>query len=203
MKGAFVFTAVLVAAMCSLAFGHANYTGYSGAPGSNGLCASSCHGTTGGTIQITGFPAEYVPDQVYTLTVSHSGGTSIRQFNGSCRIGTGSANAGVISSGTNTITYNVSGETNGIHFTTTNLETATFDWTAPGAGTGEVRLYIAGLQGSSGGQNSNFVLTANEQVTSVPTLGQWGMMLMGLLLLLIGTIAVVRSKNFALNGVGR
>ena len=141
---------------------HANYIGYSGAPGSSGRCASSCHGAAGGTIQATGFPTEYVPGQVYTVTISHSAGVAIRQLNGSCRIGTGSVNAGVIAAGTNTVTYNTPVETNGIHLSSIDLDTGTFDWTAPVAGTGEVRLYIAGHQGSTSGANTDLVLVATE-----------------------------------------
>lgn len=144
------------------------YTGYSGAPGSYGQCAASCHGSGGGTIQISDFPTEYVPGQVYTVTISHNGGSTIRQFNGSCRIGAGAANAGVISAGANTAIYNEPVETNGVHLNAVGLNSATFNWTAPAAGTGTVRLYIAGHQGSYSGPNTNLTLLATEQVTDVP-----------------------------------
>jgi hypothetical protein len=151
----------------STAFGHANYTGYSGAPGCNGTCASSCHGQSGGTVEISGFPQHYEPAQTYVIMVSHSGGNSIRQFNGSCRIGTGSENAGLITAGTNTSTYNNIHETNGIHFSSTNQNSGTFNWTAPSAGVGEVKMYIAGLQGGQGGNNSALVLASLEQTTGI------------------------------------
>ena len=61
------------------AFGHATYIGYSGAPGSHGRCAASCHGGSGGSIEVSGFPAEYAPGDVYTVTVSHASGTSIHE----------------------------------------------------------------------------------------------------------------------------
>jgi hypothetical protein len=163
MKKLLVMTMIL--AFTSLVFGHATYTGYSGAPGSHGTCASSCHGTTGGTIQISGFPSEYVPGQAYTITISHFSGTSIRQFNGSCRVGTGSTNAGTIVEGTNTATYNIAVETNGIHLSAAGHNSGDFEWTAPTQGTGTVRLYIAGLQGtSSSGPNTTLVLVCTEQV---------------------------------------
>lgn len=164
---------VMVIALLSLSVlasdGHAHptYIGYSGAPGSHGRCASSCHGSTGGTVQISGFPTEYVPGEIYAVTIAHSGGSAIKQFNGSCRVGTGSDNAGVISAGTNTVTYSTSGETNGVHLSAQDLDSGTFDWTAPPAGTGEVRLYIAGHQGSYSGANTTLVLSATEQTTDV------------------------------------
>lgn len=162
-----LFMTFVVLLTFSRAFGHANYTGYSGAPGASGRCASSCHGAGGGTIQVSGFPAEYVSGQVYTIAVSHNGGSTIRQFNGSCRIGTGSQNAGVIAAGTRSVTYNASGETNGIHLSSTSQNDCTFQWTAPQAGAGTVRLYIAGQQGSSGGANTTLTLVSTEQVTGI------------------------------------
>jgi methionine-rich copper-binding protein CopC len=147
------------------AFAHTTYTGYSGAPGSKGSCASSCHGASGGTVEISGFPSEYVPGQTYTVTISHNGGNSIRQFNGSCRIGSGSENAGVIAAGTNTETYSATGETNGVHLSSSNLNSATFSWTAPANGTGEVTLYIAGHQGAYAGANTELTLVSSEFAT--------------------------------------
>jgi hypothetical protein len=137
------------------------------APGSYGRCASSCHGVSGGTIQITGFPTTYVPGQVYTVSFSHVGGSMIKQVNGSCRVGAGSQNAGVIAAGTNTVTYSDAVETNGIHLSSMDLMGGSFFWTAPAAGTGEVRLYLAGHQGSYGGENTTLMLSALEQVSDV------------------------------------
>lgn len=151
----------------ALATAHTSYRGYSGAPGSSGRCASSCHGSGGGTIQVTGFPEEYQPGETYEISITHAGGSSIRQFNGSCRIGTGSQNAGEIAGGHQCATYNVNSETNGIHLTTSSQDSATFNWTAPESGTGEVRLYIAGLQGSYSGQNSTITLISDESQTAI------------------------------------
>ena len=150
-----------------IAYAFPGYIGYSGAPGSQGTCASTCHGSSGGTMQVTGFPSEYTPGNSYIITVSHNGGSTITNFNGSCRIGSGQQNAGVISAGTNTVVYNVGSETNGIHFSTNYHSSGTFNWTAPSIGTGFVKLYIAGQQGSKSGPNTALVLTSNENTTSV------------------------------------
>ena len=151
----------------AIVFGHANYIGYSGAPGTSGRCASSCHGSAGGTIIVSGFPTQYTPGQVYTVSISHNGGSTIRQFNGSVRVGTGSQNAGTISASTNTVTYNTSGESNGIHLSTNSLDNAAFQWTAPTAGMGDVKLYFAGHQGSTSGANTDLVLTATEMASAI------------------------------------
>ena len=150
-----------------LLYARTNYTGYSGAPGSSGTCASSCHGCAGGTIQVGGFPTEYVPNENYEILITHAGGNQISQFNGSCRIGTGNQNAGLITAGTNTAIYNAGCETNGIHFSSAYQSSGTFNWAAPAEGTGEVRLYIAGQQGGYSGPNSSIVLLASEHQTAV------------------------------------
>lgn len=135
-------------------------TGYSGAPGSYGLCARTCHGTPGGTITVTGFPARYQPGQTYTIKVY---GDSIRQFNGSCRVGQDTLNAGTIEAGYNTEVYNVFGETNGIHLLAPSSDSGEFFWTAPQPGVDTVRLYIAGEQGFlSWGPNTELVFVSAD-----------------------------------------
>lgn len=154
-------------ALVSIAISRPTYIGYSGAPGSSGTCASSCHGSSGGTIRISGFPEGYIPGHTYTITISHDGGNTIKQFNGSCRIADGARNAGVIYAGSNTQTYEVNNETNGIHFSSADQDSGTFYWITPPPGTGEVRLYIAGHQGSRSGPNSTIVLASTEQTTPI------------------------------------
>jgi hypothetical protein len=154
-------------ALSGVALGFPFVTGYSGAPGSSGTCASSCHGSSGGTITVTGFPTIYAPGQDYTVTIRHSSGSSIANFNCSIRIGTGSSNAGTITAGLNTQTYNVAVETNGVHFTTRDRDSGNFTWTAPDTGTGTCRLYLGGLQGTSTGQNSTIVQVTYEAAHDV------------------------------------
>jgi hypothetical protein len=158
MKTGLLF--VIIALFTASAWAHTVYTGYSGAPARQ-TCASSCHGGTGGAVTAHGFPASYIPGQTYTVTVSGPG-TVIVNFNASCRMGTGATNAGVIAAGTSTTVYNVSGETNGVHFTSGNVTSGTFLWTAPAAGTGTVRLYLGALETSHNGPNTVLVLVANE-----------------------------------------
>ncbi|MFA7332201.1 MAG: hypothetical protein WC326_14120 [Candidatus Delongbacteria bacterium] len=148
----------------------ANYTGYSGAPGRQ-TCANSCHGGSSGTVSVTGFPALYTPGTPYTITVARTSGSNLRNFNGSCRLGQGSSNAGVLSGGQGTSTYNVNGETNGIHCSSGNLVSCTFTWTAPAPGAGTARLYIGAYQGSSeNGQTTELTLVAEEGSAGEPAL---------------------------------
>lgn len=170
MKGLFNWMLVGLLFLAGEAGARANYTGYSGAPGRQ-TCANSCHGNSNGTVSVTGFPELYTPGTPYTITLTRNSGNNIRNFNGSCRLGTGTSNAGVISSGTGTSTYNVNGETNGIHCGSGNLATCSFTWTAPAAGSGQVRLYIGAYQGSSeNGQTSELTLTSEEGSAGEPEL---------------------------------
>lgn len=160
---------LLLLSLAGATFARSNYRGYSGAPGSLGTCASSCHGSTNGTVEVTGFPTSYVPDSTYLITIANNGGQSINNFNGSVRVGTGSTNAGVITAGTNTSTYNVTQETNGIHWTSNNHTSGTFNWQAPAEGTGTVRLYVGAHQGTSeNGANTSIELVADEAVIEAP-----------------------------------
>ncbi|UCC81235.1 MAG: T9SS type A sorting domain-containing protein [Candidatus Zixiibacteriota bacterium] len=168
MKRALIFSMVLLVA--SSAFARNSYIGYSGAPGSRGTCAVTCHyrDNFDPSITITGFPEFYEPVQQYTVTIGHTQGSSISQFNGSIRIGNGSENGGIISAGTNTVIYSHAQETNGVKWSSNYTDSGTFIWTAPDAGTGEVRLYYAGLQGSLGnGASHDTVLISNEFTTDV------------------------------------
>jgi hypothetical protein len=157
--GSTALAAVIVAALLAAPalFAEPAYTGYSGAPGSNGTCAGSCHGSGGGTIVVSGFPTSYVAGQTYLVTVGASG---LSNFNCSVRIGTGSTTAGTIAAGTNTAVYNVSGEPNGVHLATPDRDNGTFNWTAPDPAVGDVRLYFAGHQSGANGPNTELVLTA-------------------------------------------
>lgn len=163
--GAFIL--VIPVILTQIAFARPTYTGYSGAPG-RGTCAGTCHGSSGGTVTVSGFPQTYVPNQQYLITIRKLSGSSIRNFNASCRVGAGSVNAGVLAAGTGTSTYNTSGETNGIHLSTSSRDSATFLWTAPVSGTGAVTLYVASQQGGYSGPNTVIAQTAGEQQAQLP-----------------------------------
>ena len=140
-----------------------DYTGYSGAPGTNGSCASSCHGSSGGTIEVVGFPTAYTLGQSYVVNVVHRSGSSISNFNASVRVGTTSHTAGTITAGYRTSTYSATGEPNGVHLSSENRDSCTFTWTAPDTAVGDVKLYLAGHQGSSmSGPNTDIILTASQ-----------------------------------------
>ena len=154
---------ILGLALAGLAWGLTDYVGYSGAPGSLGSCAVTCHGSGTGGIWVTGFPAEYVPGQVYEIAVGHHAGLAIANFNCSVRDTPAGNPAGTLAPGTNTEVYSVPEEPLGIHFTNRDQDAGTFTWIAPDPGIGEIKLYLAGLQGGMGGLNTSIMLTAAQQ----------------------------------------
>jgi hypothetical protein len=160
---------LLIMVFVAPVFAHQTSVGYSGAP-NRCTCASSCHSSAGGTVTITGFPSNYFPGQTYTLTVRHSAGLAIANFNASVHRGIFTDTAGYLEAGVNTSLYNVWGETNGIHFTTAQQDSGTFSWTAPLPGTGTVRLYAGAVQGTVSylSRNSTIVLVSNETPTPPP-----------------------------------
>jgi len=166
----FIKVAVILFVLNSIVLASTPYIGWSGAPGSRGACSVTCHYRQHFTpsVIITGFPEQYVPGQTYSVEISRGGDSVIKNFNASIRIGAGSENGGTIEAGTNTATYYHSQEANGVHWLGSSQASGTFNWIAPESGTGEVRLYYAGLQGSlSNGSSCDTTLISQELITSV------------------------------------
>jgi hypothetical protein len=147
--------------MLTFSFGGVNYVGYSGAPGSLGSCAGSCHGSGTGTIVVQGFPASYVPGQTYLITVKKTSGLKIGNFNASVRYAQTNRRAGTITAVYQTATYNVESESNGVHLSSASKDSAKFNWTASTISDGDIKFYLAGTQGTTeSAPNTNIVLTA-------------------------------------------
>jgi len=145
---------------------HKWLVGFSGAPGTYGVCGRSCHCYPGGTINVQWFPAQYQPGQTYCIKVGHNGGDSVETFNCSVRVGWGAVNAGLITAGYLTETYSCSVETNGVR-PICRCDTCNFLWTAPRVGTDTVRLYLAGIQGYEGewGRSTELILASAEGIS--------------------------------------
>lgn len=143
-------------------FAEPGYTGYSGAPGSSGSCAGTCHGGSSGGVAVVGFPMAYEVGQDYLISVVKRGGSTISNYNASVRVGSGSVTAGSIAAGYLTATYTTGGEPNGVHLAGSDHDSSTFTWTAPDTGVGDIKLYLAGHQGGYGGANTELVLTASQ-----------------------------------------
>jgi hypothetical protein len=151
-----------LALVAAVAVAEPSYTGYSGAPGTAGTCAGSCHGSSGGAIEVIGFPVAYEAGQSYVISVVHRSGSPVSNFNASVRVGTGTQTAGTITAGYQTATYSTGSEPNGVHLSSNNQDSCTFNWQAPDPAVGDVKLYLAGHQGSQSGANTDIVLTASQ-----------------------------------------
>lgn len=157
-----IHIAAILVVLAAVTLAYPSYTGYSGAPGSSGSCASTCHGTSGGAIEVVGFPATYELSQTYVISVVHSGGSSICNFNASVRTASGSHTTGTITAGYLTATYNTGSEPNGVHLASNNQDSCTFSWQAPDTAVGDVKLYLAGHQSSNvDGPNTGLILTSS------------------------------------------
>lgn len=165
-KRAMIFATLVGIAM--IASAHNSYTGgYSGAPGAR-TCASSCHGGTAGSLTVSGFPTSYIPGQTYRVTIAHTSGSPIVNFNATMRVGTTSSVAGAFAAVLNSTPY--SGNDGGMYASPHGIDSAVFLWTAPTPGTGAVTLYAAAFQGttsSSNGQSRAVAVTATEATTGI------------------------------------
>jgi hypothetical protein len=156
-----VHVAAILVLLSAVALPFPSYTGYSGAPGTSGSCASTCHGSSGGTIQVVGFPAAYELSQTYVISVFKQSGSSISNFNASVRTASGSHTTGTITAGFRTSTYSTGNEPNGVHLSSNNQDSCTFSWQAPDSSVGDLKLYLAGHQGGQGGANTDLVVTSS------------------------------------------
>jgi len=161
---------MILAISAGIAYANFSYTGYSGAPSSNGTCTRSCHAQEGinSSCRISGFPEGYVPNQEYTISVYHIDGFAINQFNCSILTSVEDLPAGLITAGDTTEVYDITNESNGVHWKYEVTDSGSFTWTAPDFGTGTVRLYWAGLQGTrANGADTQIVLTSMEAGNNV------------------------------------
>jgi hypothetical protein len=126
-----------------------NLVGFSGAPGTAGSCALHCHGTSGGSILVSGFPGQYVPGDTYRVRISYHGGDAISNFNASVRRANDTPNAGAILPGPNLELYSAETDTVGIHFIAADQDSGWFLWIAPAPGFDSVELYLSGMQGTA------------------------------------------------------
>jgi hypothetical protein len=160
----FIITLICIS---NLALAYPSYTAYSGAPGGKGYCASQCHGGGTGTIVVLGVPANYEPLKTYTIIVKRRSGNVISNFNGSTRKGSTTMVAGSFAVGYRTALYIVPGYENVVRASVNSVDSITFLWTAPAAGTGEVKFYVAGLQGSKSGPTTKITISSLELVSDV------------------------------------
>ena len=67
---------------------------------------------------------------------------------------------------------------------------------------GTTSVEVVAIDPSANADTCYFDITVIEYPADIPTLGEWGMLVMGLLLIAIGTIAIIRKKSLVNRGAG-
>jgi len=173
-----------------------------------------CHGAGAGagSVQILGFPTNYAPSTDYDLTVRIADATKLGAgFQISVEDASGEhVGALVVTDATNTqfntgnvwINHTLSGVNNSVANWAANSSAANYmvRWTSPAADEGPITAWAAGNAinndfNSSGDTIYLTSATANF-MQDVPTVSQWGLAVLALLVLTIGT-AIIRRRPVA------
>ncbi len=172
-----------------------------GAPGEQTCAIAQCHigtpvNTGGGTLTISGMPANYVLNQNYTITITLSQGARVRfGFEATVIDDTGKA-AGTITVTDTSRTKSFPGTVGGnlrryISHTEngnsgSNQATWTFRWTAPATAVGRITLYVAGNAANNNGSADSGDLIYTTSASSQAPVA-------------LASVATVSSASFAQN----
>jgi hypothetical protein len=196
---------VLLIPTTLLAFSGGPPDGKTGAPG-EGVC-TDCHSTYplnsgDGSLNISA-PSYFMAGQTYSImvTLADSGqsrwGFEITQFGDGSFGVTDPTNTQLSSSGGKDYIKHTSTGTNA--GTPHGPTSWSFDWTAPATPPDSVVLYAAGNAANNNNNNQgDYIYTASTVLyftEAIPTLNEWGMIILSLLLLAMGTVAVIRRKS--------
>lgn len=173
-----------------------------GAPGELTCSQTLCHfgnpvNGGGGTLTISGFPANYSPNQEVDVTIRISQSSRIRFGFQATVIDSTGKQAGTItltdSSRTQVVPAQVGANIrqyvmhtfNGTTQTSANQGSWTFRWKAPSQSVGNITLYVASnAANNDGSESGDFIYTANATSQPAPT---------------VANIATVSAASFATN----
>ena len=167
-----LLTALLVPALL-IGFTNAPPANTTGAPGQNNC--TSCHGgaanNSGPATFAIGAPASVAPGATVPITVSITGSSMPKHGFALTARGSGGTFLGTWQITDPTNTQTVGSQDVGHKSAGTNQSSWSVDWTAPGALSGPVTFYAAGLQGNGGGSSGDFSYTTSavSQVAQPPT----------------------------------
>ncbi len=149
---------LLIPAYFLLSYSSGAPFGYSGSPGDNGRTCTQCHTADGNSympsIALQNFPATYQPGQTYRIHLT-VGGTSNSKFGFEATVEDNNHQKqgvfGAVSGSTQAIQNNT-------YITHTSSSTTAgdwlFDWTAPAAGHGTLKMYYAINLANGNGQST-------------------------------------------------
>lgn len=141
--------------------------GHTGAPGEQTCMACHSGGPPGGTLTITGLPANYTPDQEYMLTVTLTQANRARYGFQATILDSAGRRAGTLTitdaARTQLVTTTIGGNQRtyvehtfaGITPSGPSQNSWSFRWRAPAASTGRVTIYVAG-NAANGDNNITF-----------------------------------------------
>lgn len=215
--GLVVLAALLLTTESVWAFSSNPPLGRTGSPASGGLTCTACHGSAVGTGSVTlmGAPTLYDPSTVYNLMVRVAdpvqvgGGFQISVENpAGSHMGTL-----IVSDATNTqfntaahtfVNHNSTGVANSIANWGANGNSVTYSlqWQSPATDMGPITFWVAGNAINNNGANTgDFIYTT--QTTAgfnggpIPTVSEWGVLAMALLVLTSGTVLGLRQRLIA------
>ncbi len=196
----------------ALAFRSGPPAGFNGSTASFGSSCMQCHGAGAGpgSVQILGFPASYLPSTNYDLTVRIADATKLGAgFQLSVEDASGE-HTGVLSllDATNTqfntgnvwVNHTASGVNNSVTNWATNGNAANFmvRWTSPATDEGPVTAWAAGnaINNNLGSSGDTIYLTSTTAnfMEMVPTVSQWGLAILAMLVLTAGSLMIGRRR---------
>ena len=197
----------------ALAFRSGPPAGLTGSPVSGGSSCFPCHGdgSTGpGSLQIMDFPATYAPSTNYDLTVKIADATKLGagfqisvEKAGAMHVGTLSIIDGTNTqlNSTNWVNHTLAGTNNSVAnwnmLPNSNSASYMVRWTSPATDQGPITAYAVGNainNNFNNGTGDNIYLTnvTANFLAPVPTVSQWGLAVIALLVLTVGTVVIRR-----------
>ena len=146
-------------------------------PGDGSANCSECHGGSltrnSPSISVSNLPTTFVPSQKYSVTVALGAGSKFG-FEATAEKVSNAAKVGTWEAGANNevIIPSWVGHSNA----NTTVSSWTFSWTAPPAGTGDVRFYVVGLAANNNNNSSGDAVHLRSwlisEIAGPPTIGE-------------------------------
>lgn len=168
---------LILAPAAAIAHGKVPPVARTDSPGDGAANCSECHGgsitRSSPNLSVTNLPSVFVPGQKYSISVTLSAGTRFG-FEATAEKVSNGAKVGTWEAGINNQIIIPSWVGHSDANTVTN--SWTFAWTAPAAGTGDIRFYVAGLAANNNNSSSGDALHLRSwlinEVAGPPAIGE-------------------------------
>ncbi len=206
-----IVTLLLVGPSSVFAFRNGPPPERNGSTDSDGFSCQVCHGTTTGpgSVQIIGAPTTYQLGEFYNLTVRVQDDTKLGAGFQISAEDAGGAHAGflIVADLTNTklnfeyVDHTAAGVGNAVSNWASLGNAAEFDvlWEAPATDMGPITFWAAGNAINNNFSNSGDIVyltsTTATLAAEVPTVSQWGMLAMLILIMTAATLVINRNQS--------